>query len=250
MHLNTSAYQEFICRLLLRSALFIACFNIFVDLSGPTSAADNPTSAVGNKAATTELISFDIPAQPLASALNAYGAITGLELFYDGDLAVGRRSAAVFGMFAPQDALRRLLEGTDFVAQMTDIGAITISAPDSSFTQELTAIKNRSMGYWPYLALIQASLRNALCRHPVTQSDAQDRLIRFWISASGSVARSELLTPDGTRDRDAAYIQVIEGLNIGQPPPGMPQPITMMIMARSSPQAAGCETSGHQATIR
>jgi hypothetical protein len=45
-------------------------------------------------------IQLDIPSQPLADALIAYGAATGLQVFYDGELAVGHSSATVKGTCA------------------------------------------------------------------------------------------------------------------------------------------------------
>lgn len=50
--------------------------------------------------------SFDIPAQPLADALVAYGSATGIEVFYDGALAIGRRSTAMTGVHPSMFALQ------------------------------------------------------------------------------------------------------------------------------------------------
>ena len=51
-------------------------------------------------------MTFDLPVQPLVSALETYGAVSGWQVVYDGALAKGRQSAAVKGRFAPDVALR------------------------------------------------------------------------------------------------------------------------------------------------
>jgi hypothetical protein len=48
---------------------------------------------------------LDIPSQPLACALRAYGEVTGLEVFYDGSLAVGRNSVPLKGTFTSMRGL-------------------------------------------------------------------------------------------------------------------------------------------------
>jgi iron complex outermembrane receptor protein len=62
--------------------------------------------------ATTQQLSFDIPAQPLADALAEFGRQSGWQISYTPDLAQGRRSAAVAGTHDPATALGLLLSGT------------------------------------------------------------------------------------------------------------------------------------------
>ena len=69
----------------------------------------------------------DIPSQPLADALLAYGTATGLQVFYDGALEVGHRSTTVKGRFTSMTGLQTLLQGTGYVPQATvDSDTITI----------------------------------------------------------------------------------------------------------------------------
>lgn len=55
---------------------------------------------------------FDIPAQPLISALESFGRQSGAEILFDRREAAGRTSAAVKGTMAPSAALVRVLAGT------------------------------------------------------------------------------------------------------------------------------------------
>lgn len=192
---------------------------------------------------------FDIPSQPLVSALNAYGAVTQVEVFYDGALAVGHRSTAVVGMFVPREALHRLLEGTDFIAEAIEPGTVTVRMPDTASIERLAAVRSGTASFEPYLALIQSTLRDALCRDALTRADANDLLVRFWIAPSGIVERTELLTSTGVGIRDSAYADALRNLDIGQPSPaGMPQPVTIMILPRNI-RDAGCNASDRQAVV-
>lgn len=53
--------------------------------------------------------SFNIPATPLAGALDAFAKQSGLQLIYPPALAEGRRARAVSGRLAPSQALQRIL---------------------------------------------------------------------------------------------------------------------------------------------
>ena len=55
-------------------------------------------------AAAAPPMTFDIPSQPLTSALESYGAASKREVLYDARLATGRRSGEVRGVFAPSEA--------------------------------------------------------------------------------------------------------------------------------------------------
>jgi iron complex outermembrane receptor protein len=63
---------------------------------------------------------FDIPAQPLASALTAFGQQSGLQVTFAPAMASGRRSSAVSGSLAPEEALRRILAGTGVTYRFVD----------------------------------------------------------------------------------------------------------------------------------
>ncbi len=62
--------------------------------------------------ATESAITFNIPAQALARALNRFGDIAGLQIVYAASLAEGKQSAGIAGTLSVRDALARLLAGT------------------------------------------------------------------------------------------------------------------------------------------
>lgn len=81
-----------------------------IALATPTAAAAQAPAAGGPAAA--EARAFNIPAQPLAGALNAFGRQAGLQVTVDGAVVAGAQGQAVSGRFTPDEALARLLAGT------------------------------------------------------------------------------------------------------------------------------------------
>src|SRR6202012_6261247 len=69
---------------------------------------------------------FDIAAQPLVNALDAYSSLTGFETLYDSAIARGRSSSAVQGTFTAADALRIMLAGTSLSARLIPRDAVSI----------------------------------------------------------------------------------------------------------------------------
>lgn len=98
------------------------------------------TSALGAMAATAPAAilpamaqeqsarSFDIPAQPLASALNAFGRQTGLQVSMAASVARGMSSQPVQGSLTADEALGRMLAGTGIPFQITADGTALIGA--------------------------------------------------------------------------------------------------------------------------
>ncbi|MCA6112679.1 STN domain-containing protein [Bradyrhizobium cenepequi] len=195
---------------------------------------------------------FDIPSQPLASSLKVYSITTGLELYYESSLVDRHRSPALRGSFSRDAALRRLLESTGLSIASFEPGTVTILSPAQPANgHDLAALKSKAAEFTPYFAVIQAGLRAAFCRVSAIQVDAAELIIRLWIAPTGAVARAEILSKTGSEERDRAYAAAIRTLAIGQaPPPAMPQPVTLMILPRTSPTAAECAQPRGSSPVR
>jgi iron complex outermembrane recepter protein len=78
-----------------------------------------------------EARSFDIPAQPLSSAINSLSQQSGLHVFYPDSAVQGRESAAVNGTYTPKQALSQMLSGSGVQAVSTagDTVALKATAP-------------------------------------------------------------------------------------------------------------------------
>ena len=187
------------------------------------------------------LVAFDIPAQPLAAALNAYGAATGTEVFYKAALAVGRRSTAVKGTLSPHDALTILLSGTGYVSEATQGGMISIVAapPEPASLADPPAI-NIGM-FRPYFAVIQARLSRALCNTHDASAGSNQIVFKLWITAFGTITHVEMVTGSDDPAYNRTIVAGIEGLNLGKSPPAdMPEPVIMAIYPPKAGEAPGC----------
>jgi hypothetical protein len=188
-------------------------------------------------------ILLDIPAQPLASALEAYSAAAGVEAFYDSNLAAERRSTAVKGILAPDVALRILLEGT----------GLTVVYATNTFTIIPVASTpqgdgSRLASHEPFLAIVQREVERAFCRRWETVPGQYRLALRFSIGPSGEVLYPRFLGSTGDRQRDDLIADLLGGLSVEQPPPrGLPQPITMIISPRQPAQTGDCGSADGRA---
>jgi iron complex outermembrane receptor protein len=69
---------------------------------------------------------FDIPAQSLTEALTEFGGQAGLRVTVDGALVRGLSSPAVSGTMAPEEALRRLLDGSGLAGRFAETDLIIV----------------------------------------------------------------------------------------------------------------------------
>jgi hypothetical protein len=172
-------------------------------------------------------LNFDIPAQSIAGALDAYSAVTGREIFYDGALVVGRRSTPVQGIFAPGAALTELLVGTGLVARATGQASFTlasspVAAPD----------------YLSYFAVLQRTVSRVLCGHAETRPGDVDRLLQIWIAPAGTVQRTRFLDAPDDRAGADTFAAALRGVSIGVPPSDMPQPVVLAILAQTATECS------------
>jgi hypothetical protein len=113
-------------------------------------------------------IEFDIPAQSLAPALEAYSTATGIVAVYNGKLAVGRQSSRVRGRYAPQTALSLLLSDSGLVAQYTTRDAfVLVPAPAETAIVKtpsaigLTALARQDAAEQRFSGLVQPGINQS-----------------------------------------------------------------------------------------
>lgn len=83
-------------------------------------------------------IAFNIPAQSLASALQALGAQSNMQVLYSADDVQGLRSQPVSGSLAPSQALSQMLAGTGIMFTLQG-NTVTLRARSTSDSLELGA---------------------------------------------------------------------------------------------------------------
>lgn len=183
---------------------------------------------------------FDIPAQPLAIALEVYSRVTGIETLYDSAIAYERRSAAVQGSFNSVDALRLLLAGTSLSARSIAQDAVTVEMPSVAIQSVVDPTPDRS-AHRVYYSLIQAGLERAFCKDDQLRPGTYRAVLKFIITADGQIRQPGVVGTTGDDDRDRMIARALNGVSIGSSPPAdLQQPIMMVILPQSSGHIPKC----------
>lgn len=231
----------------------IAALAMSALLLGSPMRPANAQKSDGSVPAASRMRLFNIPAQPLRSALEAYGSVTGYQIIYDSRLAEGRRSTAVVGLFAPDTALRMMLVGTDLAMRFSGPGDVTIlslAQLRAETARNAAADPDRPNGelmldtlhvdvapgaaaradFTAYGRTARTEIGRALRENDFTAHRIYQVQIDFWVDDKGKVRRPVLLRPAGQRVLDRAILDVIRAIVMREPPPaGMPQPIRVTI---------------------
>lgn len=189
---------------------------------------------------------FNLPAQPLAAALEAYGAVSGRQVVYEGRLAIGRRSTAVKGTFAPEEALRRLLAGTGLDPRyMAADGFMLVPKPLGHRNFRITTTSPSTLTQ--YYGLIQTGIRRSVCADERTRFGGYRIAVGVWIGATGAIASSALLGTTGNPGLDAAIERVVDHARIpAAPPAGFAQPVVMVITSDATRECEGGQSEAMQ----
>jgi len=186
-------------------------------------------------------VPLDIPAQPLADALERFGALTGLPVIFDTALMEGRWSRAIRGEQAPLAALQALLEGSGLMAQSVRPGRndamVVLRAPVAATPAEAAPEDAPRAGlvHRRYDGLMQTRIRESFCARPLLARGSYRAAVQFNIDAAGQVGGARLLDTSGDRLRDAAITAALEGMRLDWAPPAtMAQPVTLLIDPRGT----------------
>lgn len=198
-----------------------------------------------------EPMEFHIPVQPLASALQAYGQRTGIQVLYESNSAVGRNSVAVEGIFKPDAALKLLLAGTELKVKYIRPDAITLAlqsegdmpSPIPRGTADLSLgtlrVRGTSDGsdtnrLHNFSESIQTDIQRALQKNSRTRAGSYRAVLDLWIDQSRTIQRAELLRSTGDRERDAAVAATLRGVTLSRPAPAnTPQPVRVGIVVEA-----------------
>ena len=237
----------------LRLAVLLVMLAVAADAAAPGASA----SEAGASTTERKVQLFNIPAQPLAAALQTYSVVTGNEVICDSRLAAGRRSAPVVGLFTPEAALRMLIAGADLAIRYTGPQDVTLLAASTANATagggddvadlgggrvgvmvldtlhvDLPAGAERKPDFSAYGHQVLREVKHALARDEEIGARTFDLQIDIWIDADGRVRQAQLLRSTGRPRLDAAIRRALEGTTIKQPPPAdMPQPIRIAVVA-------------------
>jgi Secretin and TonB N terminus short domain len=206
-----------------------------------------------NSSANSQM-TFDIPAQPLASALHAFGRRVGVQVLYDSGSAAGRQSIAVQGQLTPDEALKRLLGNADLEIRHASADAITLIAPSPAPEEDMppvnaltdtdmslgelrvraTARPNDLARFAEYSDIVRNEIQRALTDNFRGATGSYRAVLDLWIDPNRKIRKATLLQPTGDEGRDKAITAVIQGLTISRAPPSdVRQPIRAVVAMRT-----------------
>lgn len=114
---------------LLLPLVLTACLDAAHAQTPPAKPAPIASSSPGTSAGPAKpapRIAFDIPAQPIETALTAFGQQSGLTIAFETKDGRGRQAPAVSGLYTPEEALQKILQATDLKAEYLDSRTIVV----------------------------------------------------------------------------------------------------------------------------
>jgi hypothetical protein len=185
---------------------------------------------------------FDIPSQPLEDALIAYAGATGVEVFVDHALANDQRSSPVQGVYNFEEALRLLLAKTGLEYRRAADHAYTLVAPP---------LQEPPIGGAPnwssdsprrqFFTALQLAIKRTLCARPETSPGRYRAALAIWIGPTGNVVNARVLGANVQEQTARSLVDDMQRVSIGQsPPPGLEQPVTFVILPRSTDRTGDC----------
>lgn len=203
-------------------------------LTKPVEAAETP-----------QAFEFDIPALPLADALDRYAVITGRPVVFPSKLSIGKKASALTGRLGAAAALRMLLQGTSLVVEEVKEGDLdTFVLKPGAEVGRSTASEAAELEH--YDALVQARVWETFCGNRRTAPGNYRALLRFRIDENGSVVQPRLLSSTGDTRRDALLMEALGKVSVGRPPPaGAAEPLTMLILPQGQIAGRHCEDGRH-----
>jgi hypothetical protein len=208
-----------------------------VSLPKPVQPVPSPAQHVARDAG----MDFDLRAQPLQSALDAYGALTGWSGLYAAESVAGRDASAVRGRYTPDEALRMLLAGTGLQVHYTAADAFVLEpgAPVRAAAAE-EAAPARTQGHDD--GLVQSRVRDAFCGDPRLAAGDFRIAVSFRLDATGHVEQPVLLGSTGDAARDGAVLGALRQVQLGQPPAERARaPFVMLVLPPSQGPAWHCD---------
>lgn len=201
--------------------------------------------------APAERIEFDIAAQRLGDAIDAYSRATGLDVLIDG-AHVHRFSNPVRGRLTALEALEALLAGTGLAARYANETSVVIyvsrlpgiaarpAMPEAEGMEE-SGFNGGEVLHQSYAAQVQQALRGTLCGSAETRPGGYRLALQLRLDARGAVERFRLLSTTGDPGRDAAVQRKVGSLSVGSPPPpSLPQPLVILLLPEGPGAVSDC----------
>ena len=215
------------------AAALLVMLSLVAQASGQPSGQPSPRQADAAAAPAGARLRFDIPAQALDDALQAFGRQTGWSLLYDTAQVTGRKAAALSGEFTVPDAIARLLAGSSMTARFTSSEALLIVPETRAAGKAGASDAGNSRQAGPradYYGRLQLRVTQALCGDPLTAPGRHRVALRFDIGPLNTLENLQVRVSDHP-DVEARVRARLAGLPVGGPPPaGLRMPVTMVVL--------------------
>jgi hypothetical protein len=200
-------------------------------------------------------LTFQIPEQPLVTALQAYSEESGVHVLYESGVEVGQLSVTIDGEFTRESALKALLGNSNLVIRYARADSVVLVNPAVAMADEPPeevvlggsdlaletlhvaspqAIVPDRAALNDYIGVLQQDVQQALRKGGKRSSGNYRVGLDLWVDPSRTVRKTEVFRSTGDRERDVAISEVLQGLVIRQDPPARTQqPVRVMIVVKS-----------------
>ena len=218
-------------------------------------AADAAPKEVSSVITKCPFIYYNIPPQPLSSALETFASASGLQIIYEKPPRTFQGLAGVVGCMDRTTALSVLLKNSGMIIRFYNAQDVVLGLADNEGVAEIesgrplpsniTLLPVRELdvrgqrgavrGFnWLYAKMVENKIRKALLQDPSTNNANYLVGIQLWMTSYGNLGRFRLVSSSGDGHRDEAISSVVRSVTVQLPPPSdLAQPITVWIRSRS-----------------
>lgn len=192
---------------------------------------------------------YDLPAQPLADALEAVATRSQISIAFEPGVVSTRRSRRMTGRFPPQIALRGILAGSGLVARFTGPRSAIVYDPKQpsasinaepanhatgrqAMTFDLAVVRApQTIGQRDpaavnaYIHRAESAMRGMFVGDPAYRNMSFQLRIALSVDIQGRIVRATPIRIHGGPVRDDDVARVVLGRDLGVPPAGLRQPL-------------------------
>jgi hypothetical protein len=196
---------------------------------------------------------FNIPTQPLATALEQFGKSSKMQVLYESRIASRLQSPGAHGGMTAYSALEKILSGTGLTASFVGPNAITVGKPSpypddeppvSPLSEQGISLPTLQVAapasganqllLRAYNDAVTREIRLALEKDPDTSDGNYTVGVEIWLTSTNRIGPLSVVQSSGSGLRDLAISRALQGVSFSVPlPDNVPQPVRVTITVRS-----------------
>lgn len=156
-------------------------------------------------------VEFNISAQPLGTALNAFAEATGWQVSVPTESVAGRTSSGISGSHTPEEALQTLLAGTGLTYRLTEPNAVTL-LPGVAMLGAVSPLigESQSTQSEPAAGSIDTTMEKPIKISEIVVKETRQRREPYTVDEVSSATRIPVPVHDTPRSVQTVTKQVIE----------------------------------------